>query len=92
MMEDHTGWGKRRRYFEQKVENRETLLIMEFCLLEIVDAFLISTWESLNVITDNDQINPGFLAPNHSFICSSFAYCYHLANVISLSLSQSDHI
>jgi hypothetical protein len=92
MMEDHTGWGKRRRYFEQIVENRETLFIMEFCLLEIVDAFLVFTWDPLNVITDNDQINPVFLAPNHSFICSSFAYCYHSANVISFSLSQSDHI
>jgi hypothetical protein len=57
MMEDHTGWGERRRYFEQIVENRETLFIMEFCLLEIVDAFLVSTYYSgsplINVITDN---------------------------------------
>ncbi len=90
MMEDHTSRGERRRYFEQIVENRETLFILEFCLLEIVDAFLVSTWKPLNVITDNDQINPVFLAPNRFVICSSFAYFYK--NVISFSLSQSDHI
>ena len=35
---------------------------------------------------------PCLTCPNHYFMCSSFAYCYHSVNVISFSLSQSDHI
>ncbi len=31
-------------------------------------------------------------APNNFLFCNSFAYCYHSVNVISFSLSQSDHI
>ncbi len=35
-----------------------------------------------------DQIYAVCLVPNHSFICTSFAYFYHLVNVISLSLPK----
>ena len=59
---------------------------------------IVIQWKPLNVITDNVIIrlmgsNFSCLSnPKSLLMCNSFAYCYHLVNVISLAWSQSDHI
>jgi hypothetical protein len=55
--------------------------------LAIIHKINLVQWKPLEVIKFTL-----FIRLQITFLCSSFDNCYHLLNVISFSLSQSDHV